>query len=320
MTACWESLVAEWAPEKAWFLGTIWGAGNIYSHPPSGSYRVGLVGPASLTHRWLKLLSESKAPKPLKRAASTFQAYLDSKGLVGWFQAQYAFSGPKTDKLLWPTDLPKSLTSHFLRGLWDSCGTLGLREYDRPGNPEFKLVYSSRSVSFVEGVAFEVSRLLPEADCPGSFPSRGLQYVSYSSTTALKVATLLYEDSPDHIRNEDRFLAYKKARDLRIQIAEAKCVCGRSVTHEGLCQKCWWDKRPKTTGPGTSCACGKPIKAKGLCVSCYTKQRRRVGPVERQSTGTCKCGAPAYQKGRCDSCNTEAYWKAKAIAAGRSDV
>jgi hypothetical protein len=91
----------------------------------------------------------------------------------------------------------------------------------------------------------------------------------------MKVADYLYADAPEHLRNEDRYEVYLRMCALREQIHDAACPCGRRVTHEGRCQRCWWAARGRKTGPGTICACGKsPVHGRGLCVACYNRAIR----------------------------------------------
>ena len=115
-------LFESWSPEKAWFLGVFYGDGNVYSS--KGTHRVSASGCASTMHRWAALLSEDVRPMEFKRAPGTYQAYVDSKKLVAWFTSELGICGPKHDSLEWPEILPGEYVVHFLRGVWDSDGSL----------------------------------------------------------------------------------------------------------------------------------------------------------------------------------------------------
>jgi hypothetical protein len=304
----WEAaLLNNWSPEFAWWLAVLYGDGNVYRQENNGDYRITVVGSWSTTTRWLRLISsEPREPKTVKHSPGTFQAYVNSKTLVEWFEKERGICGPKSSSLVWPEDLPLELRVHFLRGLWDTDGSLSIwdaRAHRIKSNPQFKTRYGSNTKSFVYRVRSEleslvsVPRVVVEND-------RGQYRVNYSGSSGFLVADLLYRDAPEHLRNEDRMQVYLEADKIRDIVDDSNCPCGRTATHEGMCQRCWWENHGRTTGPGTTCknGCGKPVKAHGLCVACYTKTVRSLDGWTRKSTGTCSCGRPAYRKGMCDAC------------------
>jgi len=194
--------------------------------------------------------------------------------LVEWFAETYGLIGPKSDSLCWPEDLPPELYVHFMRGLWDSDGSLSIHGRHPPfGNAEAKCRFSSNTESFVRRVYAE---LLAVGLFGGGVGADMKQWrVSYSSSPATQVARYLYKDSPVHLRNEDRYAVYERMEELR-DFVELPCSCGQPASMEGLCKTCWWDRKGRMTGAGVACAaCGKPkVLAKGLCSGCYSRIRR----------------------------------------------
>lgn len=294
------SFLLSWSPEKAWFLGALYGDGNVYRGGNS-DYRVSICGNLSTVSRWLRLLDPDKQPQEFKRSPGTYQGYVNSKVLVEWFASELHICGPKADSLVWPEDLPPELMWHFVRGLWDTDGSLGFSRH--AGYSEFKVRYSSNTQGFVERVYVELQRALDLSDV-AILQERKQFRVQYSGANALAVARFLYGEAPVHLRNETKTEIYLDAVQQYEQRLNAKCDCGAHATHEGLCQRCWWDRHGRSTGEGTSCVngCGKPILAHGLCSACYTRGWRSQEGWVRKSTGLCECGKAAYRRGMCDAC------------------
>lgn len=279
-------LLDSWTPELAWWLGALYGDGNVYRG--KADYRISLVGSLSTTRRWLALIRPGAVPREFKHSVGTYQAYVNSKVLFEWFERR-GVSGPKAHSLAWPNDLPQEHKVHFLRGLWDTDGSLSIHpRKPHKGNPEVKARFSTSTESFIVRVREELRVQLGVghvAVCP---PDRGVYVISYSGSAAMEIADALYRDVPEHLRNEDRYQVYLRMVALRDQIQDMTCPCGRPATHEGRCQRCWWELHGRKTGAGTVCSCGKPILARGLCSACYTRQRRRglTGAQDRDSVST----------------------------------
>jgi hypothetical protein len=311
----WERLLLSWSPEKAWFLGIIYGDGNIYRNPPSGDYRVSACGSKSTTTRWIALLDPSRTPLEFKRSPGTYQTYVNDKGLVEWFEREMGMCGPKADSLVWPEDLPLELERDFIRGLWDSDGSIFIesrRHRKARGNDTPRAKYDSKCESFVVSLERCLRRNLnlPVVAVPKETKvirgrSASWYTLKYGGRSAMLVADWLYKEPPPHLVNDDRLDMYRVLCRLRDVVDEALCVCGELPTHEGFCQKCWWVNHGKTTGVGIVCStegCGKSVVAKGLCTACYNRLRRQDPNYQRKSTGACSCGSPAFRKGLCDRC------------------
>lgn len=311
-----ELLVDTWTPEKAWFLGALWGDGHIYAS--QGTYKIGIASPHQMVERWLHLVEPDKEPQKIKNADS-YQGHCYSKELVEWFANTYGLQpGPKSDKLFWPHDMPAELNVHFLRGLWDTDGCLFIERRDPARGKDVAVaLYSSNSTDFVETVRAKLAELGVSGGsvCTGITGNTTLKYAGVDN--AHGVAQLLYADAPEHIRNELRYEKHLEFERL-LSAQEERCPCGNFVRAEGLCWECWRNKNGlarvrKMEGP---CPCGKlRIMAQGLCSACYSRKRRgeqKEGVwVEKRDRAriageglVCKeCAAPkVLAKGLCSPC------------------
>jgi hypothetical protein len=188
--------------------------------------------------------------------------------------------GPrKTHSLQWPMGLPNELLPHFLRGLWDTDGSLSVwdrRAAGHQGNPTLCASYTTACEPFIHvlrGVL--VAHVgVPALTVVHNTSTRGDWWnIKFTGPSALKLADFMYKGAPEHLRNEDRMVAYQALLTESVRVQSLVCACGKAASHEGKCQKCWWEGRRKT-GEGTVCACGKKVLAKGLCSACYSQQRR----------------------------------------------
>ena len=311
----WQRLLFNWSAEKAWFLGVLYGDGNVYMNQASGDYRVSACGALSTTTRWLALIDASRTPKEFLRSPGTYQAYVNDKELVEWFDREMNICGPKSASLVWPKDLPSEFERDFLRGLYDTDGSLFIelrRRKKGQGNDYPRTKFDSKCESFVIHLRSRFEYLLgvERVAIEKALKKHSVWYtLKYGGAPAMKVADYLYSSYPLHLVNDDRVEAYKRLCFLRDHIADQECACGRPVTHEGRCQKCWWANHGTKTGVGTVCStpdCGKLVAAKGLCTTCYNRLRRADPSYVRKTTGTCSCGGVAYRKGLCDRCYTAA--------------
>lgn len=284
-------------------MGVLYGDGNVFRGP---SYsRVSASGSHSTTHRWIALIAPFKEPKEFKSSPGTYQAYIDSVDLVEWFEGHMGICGPKHDNLEWPKGLPHKLKVHFLRGVWDSDGSLFIerRRHKRAkGNDSPGAKVGMNAEGFIYRVRSELEKLVGVERVKVSKDGK-MREIKYHGAPAMRVADFLYADAPEHLRNEDRIEAYRELCKLRDSLEAISCLCGKPVEREGLCTACWYARRPYKTGPSTVCLCGKsPVLAKGMCSACYSQARRSSPSYRRLSSGVCLCGSPAFRKGMCDRC------------------
>jgi hypothetical protein len=269
----------QWSPEVAWWLGITYGDGNVYQTKRDN--RVSVCGSLSTVTKWLALIGPHKVAQEFKSSPGTYQGYLDSKHLVEWFKATLGLCGPKAATLAWPECVPEELKVHFLRGLWDSDGSLSVwdrRAAGGGGNPQRKAGFSSASLAFVERVKAELVGLCslpPIVTCTNTTKLGTWYSFSYGGSSAQRVADVLYKGCPPHLVNDDRLAVYERFNELE-RLSQLPCPCGLDQSHEGLCQQCWWNKHGRKTGPGTACSCGKPVLALQMCSACYNRKRRQT--------------------------------------------
>lgn len=286
-----QDFLKTWTPELAWWMGTTYGDGNVFSG--DGNYRTSIIGSPSTTTRWLALISSAaRAPYEIKTSPGTHEAYVYSKEVVEWWQAR-GICGKKSHDLEWPSDLPAALYVHFLRGLWDTDGSLGIerrRAKGRVGNDAPLASYSSACEGFVHVVRERVVELVgvePVKVVRMKKVERGKTFwqfgVKWASAPAMKIADALYGAAPPHLVNEDRLVVYAEMVAFRAGLAAARCACGGVVQKQGQCAACWYAARPPKNSLAP-CACGAAAVKRGLCSACYHKDRRRQKAAQAATT------------------------------------
>lgn len=322
------SFLDTWTSEKAWWWGALLGDGNVFVDDRRGIYRVGIVGSLSTTSRWLDLIAPYKQPYEIdrpNRSQVTYQGTIDSKPLIEWFQA-HAFTGPKADNLPWPEDLPEEHIVHFLRGLWDTDGSLCIFYHNHAEKnwemPEFKASFGVKPAQFVTRVRDELVKRLevPEVVI---VEGSGIHKCSYGGKSAKKIADYLYGNAPIHLRNEDRYEIYTQMCAIQLEHSEITCPCGAEAQRQGLCTPCWYQTAlPGVSGDRPMCPCQKTgVYRDGLCHTCYSNNKR--GVVYRETIAN-KCTQPdctkhaAFGKDKCSGCLFEA--QTGDCPCGRKDV
>jgi hypothetical protein len=291
---CWQGFLKEgWSADKAWFMGILFGDGNVYRKACTGDYRVSVCGSLSTVTRWIALTGVDREPQEIKASPGTYQCYVGDRSLIDWVERTYGICGPKSATIVWPQDLPEEYERDFIRGLMDSDGSLYV---SRDRYRQVNAAFGSNSEGFVTSLRsrFESILGLPRVAISltkgrGANPKPNFK-IRYTGDDALKVGGYLYEDITDRPVNAARLAAYAEL----LEVAEAKKVAPKPVRTS-----------PNTTGVGTVCStedCGKPVHGKGLCIACYNRRRRALPSYERKPTGTCACGSPAFRKGMCDRC------------------
>lgn len=312
-------LLEKWSAEKAWFTGVLYGDGNVFRGDRYS--RVSVCKSYSLAYRWIQLIYPGREPQELKLSPGTYQAYVDSVDLVSWFEREMGICGPKSDSLEWPEGMPTELDVHFIRGLWDTDGSLGIERRRRKRARGNDAPLASLSMNAGDLVRTVRSRLEANVEVGRVAITRDkrVRGIGYSGSPAMKVANWLYANAPEHLRNEDRFKKYQEMCSLWESIRGALCECGEPARKEGLCARCWYKRRGSKTGKGTVCSCGNsPVLAKGMCSACYNRERRAKASYRRAANGTCACGKTAYRRGMCDKCYSADYRRRKKEAAAQT--
>lgn len=213
----WEFL-SDWSAEKAWWLGILYGDGNIFAK--DGTYKVSACGTKTTMEKWGKLICEQVSPQQFKRSPSTYQVGIHSKELVQWFKDKYNMCGPKSATLEWPHDLPEKYEKDFVRGLIDSDGSLQLRDtrlIKGKNKFEYTVSYTSQSLKFIEKLRnwFENCLNIPKANICEYDKGKGREGRSTYSlkyrkiSTVINICNFIYSDSSAHIRHDGKYEIYE---------------------------------------------------------------------------------------------------------------
>ena len=297
------NLLNSWTPELAWFLGLMYGDGNVYRTKRNS--RLTFVCNVDTVNKWKALICPDAGHQV--KSEDCWSGYVDSKDLVDWF-AERGIVGEKSTNLAWPEYLPREFYKEFLRGLFDTDGSVTIDENAKQGFPPLIVGFSGKNKSFVERVRAEILAAV-DVDPVAITLNRKKNKEGkvsiwhsfrHSSGPAIKVCDYLYEDAHEHLRGESRYQTYRSY--VERQAARICQACGDKAWSEDFCQPCWW-KNWREENPVQVCVCGRPVVAKGVCLPCYKRQKRQADPAYgKKSTGTCSCGKPSYRKGMCDAC------------------
>jgi hypothetical protein len=280
-------------------------------------FRVSIAGSESTVRRWTDLVAPGKPIYKFKNA-NAYQGYVDSKKFVDIFVAK-GISGPKTETLPWPTDVPPEFMVHFLRGLWDSDGSLSMsymKDHPKWQLPEFKAAFAVKPKDFVRHVRDELVKSVGLHNAT-ICEDVGTWKFSYGGISAKKVADYLYKDCPEHLRNEDRYNVYLRMCELQNEADSRICPCGEPALRKGMCYKCCWaESNVRITGEGLLCPCGAThVINVGLCTTCYSRKKRSESHgVPYEEALKRKCSTPScpkracFGKEQCKSCQFR-KWK-----------
>jgi hypothetical protein len=273
-------LLDGWSQEKAWWLGATYGDGNIYGRSDKGAYRVSIVCNLSTVQQWTALICPDAGIE--QRTPNAWEGYIYSKRLVEWFAAR-DLVGKKSHRLVWPEDLPAQFYPDFLRGLWDTDGSVKIEKRRlKQGNDTLRAMFCAQNESFAQRVQDEVvagSKVQPgkliRQEKILSGKSHSWSTFKHTGAPAVLVCDYLYGDAPAHIRGESRYQVYRDYVDSR---PEGSCRCGGEAWTEAMCRTCWWTKRRVDT-PKKICQCGRDVVAKGMCLNCYKRAARKHDSV-----------------------------------------
>lgn len=289
------SFFDSWSDELAWWLGLTLGDGNI--HRGKKYYRVSMCGTLETTERWLALFAPERKPMEFKNSPGTYQATVDSKQLVELCESQFGMGGPKAWNLPWPVSLPKRHRKAFMRGLWDSDGSVGVEvSGNRRGGPVCRARFAAADGEFVARLHQElrkaVSGIPPVKRQYYEGKKGGWYTISWAGFSGWLLAKWLYDGAPEHLRNEDKYRVYLRMKELRGEEYERRILVERRMKkhHEENAARLaefWSSTGPLKDGADKVCReCGSlQLKAKNLCESCYKKAWRHEQTTGRAGTG-----------------------------------
>lgn len=318
-----------WTPELGWWLGCVYGDGCVHrNYYADGRLHFSRVvfgcSDRSTTMKWRALVCPDSGLQERTDVSNDFvYAYVDDKRLVDWF-AERGVVGEKATNLKWPDYLPEEFNKDFLRGLWDTDGSI-IIEYrkrsrattqKKTGNDTLVAGFTAKNPLFAKSVLDAVCAGVMVAAVTVAKNTKYVQkydktYTWYSlkwtGAPALKIAKWLYSDAPEHIRGSDRYDNYIKYLDmLKDRVCDA---CGEQAWSDNFCQTHWWENWSKEHPKGMcSMNCGRDACSKGLCLRCYKREKRKLDPAYGQkANGVCACGKPCFRKGKCHACYSRDY-------------
>lgn len=278
-------LFRTWTPELAWWLGVVYGDGHVAHHvQANGDKRraVTLVGcDLDLLKKWRSLVGVGRGGPQQRRQKGALTAVWTAAlygGRISEWCAKRGISGNKAGRLPWPEDLPKELVVHFVRGLWDTDGSVLWRNKDQRHDsnrvPSLRLSYCSKSQAFVRRLLREVPfPLTYELSRRKSGRYAGYEYgnAGIGGEAAEAFFVWLYGDSPAHLRldrKRDTGLEFMKW----IEANTLKCdLCTSPVRCNTRCAPCRQRKCVGQLCVADGCQKAK-ILAKGLCRTHYHRQ------------------------------------------------
>ena len=261
-----------WSSEKAWWLGVTFGDG--YSDNRKGRRRVVLVGgDLDLLEKWLRLTAASNPIR--QRSDRCWSVEVGDQELTTYLES-YGMNGKKGDSLRWPLDLPGEFFGDFIRGLWDTDGSVQRQKGVQGRADLLRLSFSNKSEFLVRGIATHV----PFELAVSTFTKKQGRYKDYLYWTVLlggrEAETFfewLYLKTPTDLyaaRKRQVGLDFLEWAKVNTSLCER---CGREVRASKLCHHC-----KRIRWEGVCCAeCGsEEVIAKGLCRACYQKQWKQA--------------------------------------------
>ena len=259
----------EWSPEAAWALGVVYGDG--YVDPRKGRRRVVVVSQdRDLLEKWVAWLGKGELRK--RPSSKAYSVEVGCKKLTDWFESQ-GISGKKSGTMQWPEGIPEQYTADFVRGLWDTDGSV-LRGKGIDGRTDFlRMSIALRSEGFVQSLISCVPHpLIYERAVRKSGPYVGyvMHVARLHGLAAEDLFRWIYQNAP-----ESACMDRKKQAGLEfLQWASdnaSKCErCGAEVRARKFCGGC-----SRTKYDSAVCACGSvPVVAHDKCRRCYNAQRK----------------------------------------------
>jgi len=203
------------SPESAWILGLIFGDGWIQRNA------VAVSGSEEVVSKVRDLV----APKgSVYKTPTCHQITVSSVRIVRLLAERYGIHPNKSKTMLFP-EVPPVLLPHFVRGLWDSDGSLAWN--NQRGRRYLLAIYASASRAFVEKLADALvthagmPRRPVEAQIRGP---RSCYVVRYGDAATAHLCEWMYADSAEHMRCGKRFSRHTErqaAKERKNQVKTA---------------------------------------------------------------------------------------------------
>lgn len=263
-----------WSSEWAWWLGATFGDGH--SDNRKGRRSITFVsGDKDLVEKWAALCGAVVSPKEGHWKAVKGDVRLTEK------LAALGMAGKKGDSLRWPDGLPEALVPDFVRGLWDTDGSIQLLSgggKHREGRQDsLRAIFCNKSGALVDALVSRSPLLAREEQRKNSGKYAGNVYAlaTCRGQKALGFLAAVYGSSPFHLRCERKYRVYADYVGWHRDNLKACEVCGEPSLQHARCRGCrklkWESKQPCA-----SCQAVRKIIAKGLCRPCYQREWKKT--------------------------------------------
>lgn len=181
---------------SAWALGLIYGDGSLH---PNGRLQVACGPDRDVAEKLTKMFVSGYEPR-FKDNCWLFEVY--SHRVMESLAIHGLTPGSKTYTMEFP-EVPDELLPHFVRGLWESDGSMGLRSG--------VLKYASASHGFVESLRDVLyDRVQVNRAKLGTNKNDNCMTIAYGSGTAVRLAKWLYASSESKMRCDRKWSIFQQ--------------------------------------------------------------------------------------------------------------
>jgi len=263
-------------PDYWWFLGLIFGDGNIYRKKSTA--RLSVCCNAYLRSVVLRYVGPFHV---YPRKNDVFDLYIHSHDLINFYENNYGLCGPKSDKVFVPEGLLQGEFFHFVRGFFDADGTVGVYvpKREKSENPSLKASIASKShllLSKIQEVCLSLDincRINKSTKVMGD-KEFTIFNLSFCGEYAKLFLELMYRDK-GFMFSDYKYMRYQNY--LKSESGWSVCLeCGAKAFSSMLCYSCLGKSQRK------QCSCGKRALANGVCSAMHSYyDRNNLLPILR---------------------------------------
>lgn len=182
----------KWTIESAWLWGLWFGDGWVNKRT------VYLSGSIEVLDKVKAISQIDHKPRP---QPGCYSLYLGATWLKYWIADAFdLLPGKKSYIIKWPK-IDSMYLKHFVRGLLDSDGSLGLN------NGYLRFTYASASEDFVKSLSAVISEQVG-VQVKKVYTYNKSHFISYGANDTYAVCKWLYDESYDYIRCSNRYKMY----------------------------------------------------------------------------------------------------------------
>lgn len=262
-----------WSREWAWWLGATFGDGHSDNRKGRRSLTF-VSGDKDLVEKWAALCGAVVSPKGGYWKATKGDVRLTEK------LAALGMAGRKGDSLRWPDALPAELVPDFVRGLWDTDGSILVSSPKNGSQPRMRAIFCNKSAALVQSTVDHLPMLTHEKQrvYRGKYTGNEYALACARGVNSHAFFAAVYAASPETLRCERKFQA--GSNYLAWYSANRKpCLsCGELVLGTERCKGC---RQTLWASPVACVSCNqvRKVVAKGLCRPCYQRNWKKTAGV-----------------------------------------